>query len=84
MRPDIYNIKSIGKGSLSVMAKPVSGEWIKDEFKVIANRGINLIVSLLEEQESKEVGLADEQALNGSSTSITLRKELEQPKLITD
>lgn len=63
MRPDIYTIKSIGKGSLSVMAKPLSGEWIEDEFKAIANAGINIVVSLLEVKESKEVGLADEQRL---------------------
>ena len=57
MIPDIYQVELIGSGSLSVMAKPVSGEWIEDEFSGIAQFGINRIVSLLEEHESYEVAL---------------------------
>lgn len=60
MRPDIYEIELIGSGSLSVMAKPVSGEWIEDEFAGIANWGIGRIVSLLEHHEACEVGLGEE------------------------
>ena len=58
--PDIYNLELIGSGSLSVMAKPVAGEWIDDEFSGISNYGINRIVSLLERSEAYEVGLKDE------------------------
>ena len=50
----------IGSGSISVMAKPVSGEWIDDEFSGISKYGINQIVSLLERSEAYEVGLKDE------------------------
>ncbi len=60
MAPDIYKIELIGNGSLSVMAKPVSGEWIDDEFAGIANWGIDRIVSLLESQEEIEIGLNEE------------------------
>lgn len=60
MIPDIYKIESIGSGSLSVMAKPTSGEWIEEEFLAIAESGINKIVSLLEKRESIEVGLGEE------------------------
>jgi protein-tyrosine phosphatase len=63
MNPDIYQVELIGSGSLSVMAKPVSGEWIEDEFSMIANWGINRIVSLLEHQEAIEVGLGKERQL---------------------
>lgn len=63
MIPDIYEIELIGSGSLSVMAKPVSGEWIEEEFAAIAAFGINRIVSLLEIPESFEIGLRDESAL---------------------
>lgn len=63
MSPDIYKIELIGSGSLSVMAKPVSGEWIEDEFSGIARWGIDRIVSLLENQESLEVGLGEEKQL---------------------
>jgi protein-tyrosine phosphatase len=63
MYPDIYQVELIGSGSLSVMAKPVSGEWIEDEFSSIARVGINRIVSLLEEGEALEVGLSEEREL---------------------
>lgn len=64
MSPDIYKVELIGSGSLSVMAKPVSGEWIEDEFSGIAKWGINRIISLLEEQESIELGLETEKELS--------------------
>jgi hypothetical protein len=38
MIPDIYKVELIGSGSLSVMAKPVSGEWIEDEFPSIPKK----------------------------------------------
>lgn len=64
MKPDIYQVELIGSGFLAVMAKPVSGEWIEDEFQNISNFGINQIVSLLEVSESRDVGLQDEKLLS--------------------
>ena len=63
MKPDIYVVELIGRGYLSVMAKPVSGEWIDDEFNAIANEGICQIVSLLERHEAYEVGLQREKEM---------------------
>jgi len=63
MRPDVYQVELIGSGFLAVMAKPVSGEWIEDEFLGIANEGILQIVSLLESHETYEVGLQKEKEL---------------------
>lgn len=42
------------------MAKPVSGEWIADEFRGIANLGVMRLVCLMETEEMREVGLARE------------------------
>ena len=64
MKPDIYKVEQIENGVLAVMAKPVSGEWIDDEFLGIANAGINTIVSLLEPNEADEVGLVNEKILS--------------------
>jgi protein-tyrosine phosphatase len=64
MKPDIYQIESIGSGFLAVMAKPVSGEWIEDEFLGIANEGVMQIVSLLESHEAYELGLQNEKELS--------------------
>jgi protein-tyrosine phosphatase len=58
MNPDIYKVTKIGKGFLSVMAKPVAGEWIEDEFLGISRYGINVLVSLLELHEIRELGLS--------------------------
>jgi len=63
MKPDTYKIETIGRGFLAVMAKPVSGDWIEDEFIGIANAGITKMVSLLERHEEYEVGLQLEKEL---------------------
>ncbi|MFZ6875122.1 protein-tyrosine phosphatase family protein [Undibacterium sp. Di27W] len=57
MRPDIYKVNQLGLGFLAVMAKPVAGEWIADEFRGIAQFGINRLVSLLETHEIRDLGL---------------------------
>jgi len=63
VQPAIYEVTPIGTGQLSVMAKPVSGEWIEDEFAGLRQLGIDHVVSLLERAEQIDVGLADEEAL---------------------
>jgi len=63
MLPTIYEISDIGAGKLSVMAKPVSGEWIEEEFAGLRQLGVNHVVSLLEADEQAEVGLGDEELL---------------------
>lgn len=70
MRPEIYNVVGIGSGFIAIMAKPVSGEYIEDEFSAIAKEDINQIVSLLEPAEEYSVGLRREKELteaNGMS-----------------
>ena len=63
MLPTTYKVIEIGKGVLSVMAKPVSGEYINEEFVGFARLGINKIICLLEDWEQKELGLASEEEL---------------------
>ncbi len=58
--PTVYEVSTIGAGQLSVMAKPVGGEWIEDEFCGLQQLGIDHVVSLLEPAEQVEVGLANE------------------------
>ena len=63
MLPTIYKVKNIESGTLSVMAKPVSGEWIEDEFIGLKHLGVSKVVSLLEFSEQIEVGLSAEKEL---------------------
>lgn len=57
---DIYPVYIIGNGTLSVMAKPIVGEWVDDTFQQIAQADIKQVVSLLEQAEAYSLGLADE------------------------
>lgn len=63
MLPTTYKVLEIERGVLSVMAKPVPGEWIEDEFIGFARLGIDKIVCLLEDWEQLELGLGDEAKL---------------------
>ncbi|NHZ91984.1 protein tyrosine phosphatase [Massilia sp. CCM 8733] len=67
MGPEIYKVANIGRGVLAVMAKPVAGEWIGDEFSGIARYGITEMVSLLERHEIRELGLTGAPALCASN-----------------
>lgn len=58
----IYEVSQIGKGTLFVMAKPITGEWVNEEFENIRKNGIDIIVSLLEASEAYELGLVEESA----------------------
>lgn len=63
MLPTIYVVKEFSSGKLSVMAKPVAGEWIEDEFIGLKKLGVDTVVSLLEREEEYEVGLTSEKSL---------------------
>ncbi len=60
--PTFYLVATHGTGFLAVMAKPVAGEWIEEEFAGLANADVHHVVSLLERAESFDVGLENEQA----------------------
>ncbi len=63
MLPTTYKVIEIEKGTLSVMAKPVPGEWIEEEFAGLKRLGIDKVVSLLESFEQYDVGLEKEEQL---------------------
>ncbi len=63
MGPEIYKVERIGSGFLAIMAKPVAGEWIDDEFSGIAEQDIKQVVSLLEPHEIYDLGLIEEKNL---------------------
>lgn len=63
MGPTFYEIELIGSGFLAVMAKPVPGEWIDDEFSGLHQAGLRQVVSLLEDHEAHELGLSEEKEL---------------------
>lgn len=49
------------KAKLGIMARPRGEDWLEDEIKMLANQNINILVSLLEFHEIKELGLKEEE-----------------------
>ena len=60
--PEVFRIAKIGRGSLAVMARPGVTEPLQDTFDALAKLDIGVIVSLLEDSEALELGLAEERA----------------------
>jgi protein-tyrosine phosphatase len=63
MVPQIYKVQAIGDGFLAVMARPRSGEWLRDELRGLAQMGVTTIASLLEQREEAELDLLSERAV---------------------
>ena len=62
MIPDVYEVTAVGRGCLYVMPRP-SSEWLKDDIIYFSTLEINTVISHLEKQEEREVGLSKEGAL---------------------
>lgn len=62
MKPSLYKVTSVGKGTLYVMPKP-STEWLEDDILYFKQLGINKLLSLLEENEERELGLEKEKPI---------------------
>ena len=45
---------------LGTMPRPRGGEWLEDELTALGRGGVDILASLLEVQEAKELGLEDE------------------------
>lgn len=63
MTPKMYYVQKVGLGYLAVMAKPMCGALVEEEFSGLAELGVMQIVSLLETAEQDETGLANEKEL---------------------
>lgn len=58
IKPAIYKVKQIEHGFLAIMARPVGGDWIDEEFLGISDFGIKRLVCLLEDDEIEELKLS--------------------------
>jgi protein-tyrosine phosphatase len=63
MTPEIYWISEVTIGRLGIMARPRSGEWLRDEVSGWCNAGLKAVVCLLESSEIRELELHDESIL---------------------
>ena len=62
MKPSIYEISILAAGRLFQMPKP-SGEWLKEDIAYYASVGVGQIISLIEPDETAELGLQGEEQI---------------------
>ncbi|HTW64302.1 MAG TPA: protein-tyrosine phosphatase family protein [Bryobacteraceae bacterium] len=60
MSPDLYCIPGPWRGRLAVVARPRGGDWLDDEATGWRRVGIDVLVSLLEDDEVAQLCLLDE------------------------
>jgi protein-tyrosine phosphatase len=60
MNPDLYWIPGPWRGRLAVAARPRGGDWLEDEAAGWRRVGLDLVISLLENEEAAQLGLVDE------------------------
>ena len=60
MIPDLHWIPGPWTGRLAIAARPRGGDWLDDEAGGWRQAGIDLLISLLEEEEAAELGLGRE------------------------
>jgi protein-tyrosine phosphatase len=67
MMTTLYWIADLKTGRLAVMPRPRGGDWLEDEVRAWRAAGIDLIVSLLEDEEVRELDLVGEPELCGAA-----------------
>lgn len=60
MKLDIYHIKGPWTGRLAIVSRPRGGDWIDDEVRAWKDEGLNVVASLLTEEEQGEFELLGE------------------------
>jgi hypothetical protein len=60
MKPNIYWIPGPWAGKLAILGRPRGGDWLVDEVEGWRDAGVEVVVSLLSEDDTGELGLADE------------------------
>src|ERR1041384_4437851 len=64
MFPIAYPIDGPWSGELAIISRPRGGEWLEDELRSLKEAEYALLLSLLTEEEAKELGIAREAELS--------------------
>lgn len=57
MKATIYSIKEAAPNRIAIVARPRGGDWLCDELSGLSRAGIDVLVSMLTEEEANELGL---------------------------
>jgi protein-tyrosine phosphatase len=60
MKATVYPIRAAEPYKLSIVARPRGGDWLGDEIDALRREGIDVLVSMLTAEESRELGLEQE------------------------
>jgi protein-tyrosine phosphatase len=60
MRAEIYWIADAPKGRLAVLPRPRGGDWLEDEIQSLRHAGVDILLSLLTQEEIAELDLVHE------------------------
>src|SRR6267142_4563107 len=60
MNPDLFWIPGPWRGRLAVVTRPRGGDWLEDEASGWHRAGLDVVVSLLENEEAAQLDLARE------------------------
>ena len=64
MNTELYWITGTPRGRLAIMPRPRAGDWLLDELTSWKASGVDVVVSLLDEDEIAELSLQQEQTLS--------------------
>jgi protein-tyrosine phosphatase len=60
VKATIYPIRAVSPHRVAIVARPRGGAWLCDEMTALAREGIDVLVSMLTDEESTELGLEKE------------------------
>jgi protein-tyrosine phosphatase len=63
VRAEVFLIPEVPVGRLAIMPRPRAGDWLEDEVASWQSSRLDIVVSLLEDDEVTELGLGDEPAV---------------------
>lgn len=59
----IFTVQIDGPGALAITSRPRGGDWLADDVAALAQNGVEVLVSLLCDDEARDLGLQNEAAV---------------------
>lgn len=75
MKPVLYRIPGPWSGSLAIAARPRGGDWLDDELRGWRDSGVDVMVSLLEPDETIQLDLGKKRHRQRRTASGSFRSQ---------